>query len=87
MRAVGTLSASILSADFARLADQVKLIEQYADLIYIDIMDAYFVPPLAIGPVVAGLRPHTDLVLHGHLQVETPEGLIDEPADAGKGGA
>ena len=75
---------SILSADFAYLADQVKLIEPYADLIHIDVMDAHFAPPLTIGPVVvASLRPHTARVLHGHLQVEAPEGLFDELAEAG----
>jgi ribulose-phosphate 3-epimerase len=72
---VATLSASILSADLARLADQVKLVEPYAEVFHIDIMDARFVPPLTIGPVVvAALRPHADRALHGHLQVEAPEG-------------
>ncbi len=78
------LSASILSADFAHLADQVKLIEPYAEAIHIDIMDAHFVPPLTIGPVVvASLRPVTERVLHGHLMVEAPEGLFDDLAQAG----
>jgi ribulose-phosphate 3-epimerase len=81
---MATLSASILAADFAHLADQVKLIEPYAEAIHIDIMDAHFVPPITIGPVVvASLRPVTDLVLHGHLMVEAPEALFDELAAAG----
>jgi ribulose-phosphate 3-epimerase len=81
---VGKLSVSILSADLAHLADQVKLIEPYADLIHIDVMDAHFAPPLTIGPVVvASLRRCTDRVLHGHLQVEAPEGLFAEFAEAG----
>lgn len=81
---MGKLSVSILSADLAYLADQVKLIEPYADLIHIDVMDAHFAPPLTFGPVVvASLRPHTARVLHGHLQVEAPEGLFDELAEAG----
>jgi ribulose-phosphate 3-epimerase len=81
---VGKLSVSILSADLAHLADQVKLIEPYADLIHIDVMDAHFAPPLTIGPVVvASLRRCTDRVLHGHLQVEAPEGLFAELAEAG----
>ena len=84
---MGRLAASILSADLARLAEQVKLIEAYADLIHIDIMDAHFVPQLTIGPaVVASLRPHTDRALHAHLQVEAPEGLFDELAEAGTDG-
>lgn len=82
MPQVATLSASILSADLAHLADQVKLVEPYADVFHIDIMDARFVPPLTIGPVVvAALRPHTDRTLHGHLRVEAPEAFFDELDD------
>lgn len=81
---MATLSASILAADFAHLADQVKLVEPYAEAIHIDVMDAHFVPPITIGPVVvASLRPVTDLVLHGHLMVEAPESLFDELAEVG----
>ena len=81
---MGKLSASILSADLAHLADQVKLVGRAADVIHIDVMDGHFVPPLTLGPVVvASLRPHTDRVLHGHLMVDAPEGLFDELADAG----
>ena len=81
---MGKLSASILSADLAHLAEQVKLVEPYAEVIHIDIMDGHFVPPLTIGPVVvASLRPVTDRLLHGHLMVEAPEGLFDELAEAG----
>jgi ribulose-phosphate 3-epimerase len=81
---VGKLSASILSADFSRLGEQVKLVEPYAEVIHIDVMDAHFVPPLTIGPVVvASLRPVTERVLHGHLMVEAPEALFDELAEAG----
>jgi ribulose-phosphate 3-epimerase len=81
---MGKLSASILGADLAHLADQVKAVAASADVIHIDVMDAHFVPPLTLGPVVvASLRPHTDRVLHGHLMVETPEGLFDELAEAG----
>jgi len=81
---MGKLSASILSADFARLGDEVKLVEPHADVIHIDVMDAHFVPPLTIGPlVVASLRPRTRRTLHGHLMVEAPASLFDELAQAG----
>jgi ribulose-phosphate 3-epimerase len=78
------LAVSILSADLAHLADEVKLLGGDADLIHIDVMDGHFVSPLTIGPaVIAALRPHSYLPLHAHLQVEGPDGLIDELADAG----
>src|SRR3972149_8819682 len=84
LAAGGRPAASILAADLAPLAAQVKLVEGHADLIHIDMMDAHFVPPLTIGPpVVASLRPHTALTLHAHLQVDTPEALFDELAEAG----
>jgi ribulose-phosphate 3-epimerase len=84
MGAVAKLGASILSADLARLAEEVKLVGEHADLIHIDVMDGHFVPPLTIGPmVVAALRPHTDRPLHAHLQVEAPDGFLDELAGAG----
>jgi len=78
------LAASILSADFAHLADQVKLVEDFVDFIHIDVMDAHFVPPLTVGPVVvASLRPVTGLPLHCHLQVERPIGMVEDFARAG----
>jgi ribulose-phosphate 3-epimerase len=81
---VGKLAASILSADFAHLADQVKLVEAHADFIHIDVMDAHFVPPLTVGPVVVeSLRPVTGLPLHCHLMIERPERLFDDFSAAG----
>ncbi len=81
---MGKLAASILSADFAYLADQVKLVEGHADFIHIDVMDAHFVPPLSIGPVVVeSLRPVTDLTFHCHLMVEHPVALFDDLKAAG----
>ncbi len=81
---MGKLSASILSADHAFLAGQVKLIDPYADVIHVDVMDAHFVPPLTVGAVVvASLRPHTERVLHGHLIAQAPEALFEDLAAAG----
>jgi ribulose-phosphate 3-epimerase len=81
---VGKLAASILSADLAHLADQVKLVHEHADIIHIDIMDGHFVPPIALGTVVvASLRPHTARTMHGHLMVDAPEAFFDELAEAG----
>jgi ribulose-phosphate 3-epimerase len=81
---VGKLAASILSADLARLAEQVKLVQDHADIIHIDIMDGHFVPPIALGTVVvASLRPYTERTLHGHLMVDAPEQFFEELADAG----
>jgi ribulose-phosphate 3-epimerase len=80
----GKLAASILSADFANLADQVRLVEKHADMVHVDVMDAHFVPPLTIGPVVvASLRSVTDLPLHAHLMIERPQALFDDFAEAG----
>jgi ribulose-phosphate 3-epimerase len=80
----GKIAASILSADFAYLADQVKKVEPHADLIHIDAMDAHFVPPLSIGPVVVeAVRRVTSLPLHCHLMVERPESLFRDFAEAG----
>jgi ribulose-phosphate 3-epimerase len=81
---MGKLSASILAADLAHLADQVRLVHEFADVIHVDVMDGHFVPPITMGPVVvASLRPATHRTLHGHLMVETPESLFDELAEAG----
>lgn len=81
---MGTLSASILGADLARLGDQVKLVEPWAEVIHVDIMDGHFVPPIALGAVVVrSLRPVTARTLHGHLMVDAPERYFDELRDAG----
>jgi len=84
MGPVGKLAASILSADLAYLAEQVKLVREHADIIHIDIMDGHFVPPIALGTVVvAALRPHTDRTMHGHLMVDAPARYFEELAAAG----
>ncbi|HEX6401274.1 MAG TPA: ribulose-phosphate 3-epimerase [Actinomycetota bacterium] len=81
---MGKLAASILAADLARLADEVKAVEGAADIIHVDIMDGHLVPPIALGTVVVeSLRPCTSLTLHGHLMVEAPESYFEELAEAG----
>src|SRR2546427_688668 len=81
---MGKLSASILAADLARLGEEVTLVEPYAEVIHVDIMDGHFVPPIALGAVVVrSLRPVTDRVLHGHLMVDAPESYFDELREAG----
>jgi ribulose-phosphate 3-epimerase len=81
---MGGVAASILSADLASLGEQVKLVEPYAEAIHIDVMDAHFVPPLTVGPVVvASLRAVTSKPLHCHLMIEHPDTLLDDFASAG----
>jgi ribulose-phosphate 3-epimerase len=81
---MGMLAASILGADLAHLADQVKLVEPFAEVIHVDIMDGHFVPPIALGAVVVrSLRPVTQRRLHGHLMVDAPETFFDELREAG----
>ncbi len=78
------LAPSILSADFARLGDEVTTITPEADLLHVDVMDGHFVPNLTIGPpVVASLRRHTDLFLDCHLMIDNPGDLLADFADAG----
>ena len=79
------IAASILSADFARLGDQVReAVEGGADWIHVDVMDGHFVPNMTIGPlVVAALRPITALPFDVHLMIEAPDRLIPDFARAG----
>ena len=79
------LAPSILSADFARLADQIQAAtEGGASVMHLDVMDGHFVPNLTIGPpVVASIRKHTNLPLDCHLMIEHPDEFIPAFADAG----
>ena len=79
------IAPSILSADFARLGEQVTEAEAAgADYIHVDVMDGHFVPNITIGPlVVKALRPVTRLPLDVHLMIEEPERYIEQFAKAG----
>ena len=79
------LAPSILSADFARLAEQVApALEAGATVLHVDVMDGHFVPNITIGPpVVAALRKHVTAPLDVHLMIENPEQYIPAFADAG----
>ncbi len=76
---------SILSADFGRLAEEVKAVaEAGADVIHIDVMDGHFVPNLTIGPlVVKAIRQVTDLPFDVHLMIEEPDRYLEAFAQAG----
>lgn len=79
------IAPSVLSADFARLGEQVREAEAAgADAIHIDVMDGRFVPNITVGPlVVRAVRRVTRLPLHVHLMIEEPERHIDEFAHSG----
>jgi ribulose-phosphate 3-epimerase len=79
------LAPSILSADFARLGEQVRAAEEGgASVIHVDVMDGHFVPNLTLGPpVVKSLRKATTLPLDCHLMIENPDEFIPAFAEAG----
>ena len=79
------VAPSILSADFARLGEEVRAVSDAgADYIHIDVMDGHFVPNITIGPtVVAALRPHSELPFDVHLMISPSDPYVPAFAEAG----
>ncbi|WP_126174567.1 ribulose-phosphate 3-epimerase [Altericroceibacterium xinjiangense] len=79
------ISPSILSADFARLGEEVRAIDEAgADWIHVDVMDGHFVPNLTIGPmVVKALRPHSNKPFDVHLMISPVDAYLEAFAEAG----
>src|SRR5277367_6413425 len=79
------IAPSILASNFAKLGDEVRVVEQAgAEVLHVDVMDGHFVPNISLGiPVVAALRKATKLPLDVHLMIENPELFIEEFIQAG----
>jgi ribulose-phosphate 3-epimerase len=78
------ISPSLLSADFARLGEEIKAVEPFADMIHLDVMDGHFVPNLTFGaPVIQKLRSWTSLPFDVHLMVSPVDCMLEDFARAG----
>lgn len=78
------IAPSILAANFKNLEGEIKLVEEFGDIVHLDIMDGHFVPNISFGfPVIKAVRELTNLPLDAHLMIESPENYIDKFIDCG----
>jgi ribulose-phosphate 3-epimerase len=78
------IAPSLLSADFARIAEELRTIEEHADVLHLDVMDGHFVPNITLGPpIIKALRKHSKLPFDCHLMITDPQLYIPAFLDAG----
>src|SRR5437763_917863 len=78
------IAPSLLSANFAKLADEIATVEEHADLLHLDVMDGHFVPNITMGPqIIKACRAVSELTFDCHLMIEEPQRYIDAFIDAG----
>lgn len=78
------IAPSLLSADIAKLTEEIKRVEKHVDMLHVDVMDGHFVPNITYGPLfVEAVNRITDLPIEAHLMIENPEKYVGEFAKAG----